>query len=87
MNHVFILKYKKLSELAFKPIINKDSAGIDICSPIFATIQPQKCLRLRTDLAFEIPKGFYGRVAGRSSICALNSIDILGGNRIFYILI
>ena len=79
VNHKYLLKFKKLSELAYEPKIQHESAGIDLCSPIFTSIQPQETLLLNTDLAFEIPEGFYGRIAGRSGISSEHSIDVLGG--------
>lgn len=65
--------------MAHNPVIHPGSAGIDICSPIFAVIEPKATLKLSSDLAFELPEGFYGRVAGRSGISSKYSIDILGG--------
>lgn len=74
-----MLKYRKLSPLANEPVMIDGSAGIDLCSPISTIIKPKETVKISLDLAFEIPEGFYGRIAGRSGISTKYSIDVLGG--------
>ena len=44
------------------------------------TIVPQWRELIKTDLCLEIPKGYYGRVAGRSDLAIFKEIFLFNGN-------
>jgi dUTP pyrophosphatase len=64
-----ILKVKFLSENATMPSrANKDDAGYDLYSAYDITIPPNQLILVKTDIAIDLPKKTYGRVAPRSSM-------------------
>ena len=79
-NHKYLLKYKKLSQFAIKPLkIISESAGYDLSSAYHYSIEPKKSERILTDLALQIPDGFCGIISGRSGISNEFVTGILGG--------
>lgn len=66
------VKYKRLSEKAVAPVrAHKEDAGFDLtCSHITTELNEcgQLLLVYHTDLAFEIPDGYFGLLVPRSSI-------------------
>ena len=48
-------------------------------SALDVTIAPLHRMLIPTDLAVELPKGTYGRIASRSGLSALHSVDVAGG--------
>ena len=46
------------------------AAGFDLCSTMSATIEPQTCQWIGTNLKVDIPSGYFGLVHNRSSISA-----------------
>ena len=67
------IKYKRLSEKAVAPVrAHKHDAGFDLTVTRITT-ELNECGQLllvyHTDLAFEIPDGYYGQLMTRSSIC------------------
>src|SRR5262245_37268738 len=55
------------------------AAGADLSCVESFTIEPGERKLVPTGLVFEIPKGFYGRVAPRSGLAVRNGIDVLAG--------
>src|SRR5690606_35545236 len=74
------LLVKKLSENAKIPIRSSAyAAGLDLSSSTDVLIPPQSQKLIPTDLAIQVPKGTYGRVAPRSGLALKNFIDIGAG--------
>lgn len=63
------IKYVKLSEFAFEPTHgSSDAAGWDLYAAYSATIEPHKTTKVPTDLAFELPPGYFGAIFARSGL-------------------
>lgn len=76
-----MLKYKKLSERAEAPKRGTPgSAGLDLAyaGEHDVSLQPNMPMKLSTGLAFEVPHGFYLRVAPRSGL-GVKGIHVLAG--------
>lgn len=71
-NDNMVIKFKRLSENAIAPVrAHTTDAGFDLtCSRITTEINEcgQLVLVYHTDLALEIPEGYYGAIVPRSSI-------------------
>lgn len=75
-----MMRVKKSSEFAVIPKTHTSgSAGYDLCSAYDYVISGRGKELIKTDLAFEIPQGYYGRVAPRSGLAWKNHIDIGAG--------
>lgn len=74
------IKVKKLREGAHLPARGSEfAAGADLSSIEPFTLQPgERCLT-PTGLAFEIPPGYYGRIAPRSGLAVRHGIDVMAG--------
>jgi dUTP pyrophosphatase len=55
------------------------AAGADLCCAEAASLRPGERKLVPTGLAFEIPPGYYGRVAPRSGLAARHGVDVLAG--------
>ena len=74
------LRVKLLSENATLPKRASDgSAGYDLSSAYALTVQAHGTAVARTDLSISVPSGTYGRIAPRSSLALLFSIDVGAG--------
>lgn len=76
-----MLKYKKLTERAHAPSRGTPgAAGLDIAyaGEHNVSLQPNMPMKLETGLAFEVPHGFYLRVAPRSGL-GVKGIHVLAG--------
>ena len=76
-----VLKYKLLTSKAYPPTRETaGSVGYDLRSPRFARIPPKggTCY-LPLGIAFQIPKGHYGRLAPKSGLAIYRSIGVLAG--------
>lgn len=65
------LKLKRLSQTAVLPEIKSEgSAGLDLCvdCDTETVIKPHETKVLQTNIAFEIPKGYFGGIFARSGI-------------------
>ena len=72
-----VLKYKLLTSKAYPPTRETaGSIGYDLTSPRFARIPPKggTCY-LPLGIAFQIPKGYYGRLAPKSGLAIYRSIS------------
>jgi len=75
------MKVKLLYEESKAPTrAHKTDAGFDLYAAIreSITLRPNTQLKIPTGVAVEIPAGYYGRVADRSSVGS-NSVHVLGG--------
>lgn len=73
------LKVQLLSPEAIEPARkSKNASGYDCFSPCNLVIQPNTRALLKLDISIEFPKGYYARLAPRSS-CAMMGIDIGAG--------
>lgn len=73
------LKFKKLSENAKVPIKEPGNAGYDLYAAEAITIQPGHRALIKTNIAMEIPPGYYGRVADRSGMAFKNGGSVIAG--------
>jgi dUTP pyrophosphatase len=74
------VSFKKLDPKAVIPFRNNETdAGADLYSVETITIPPLSRALVKTGLALEIPKGFYGRIAPRSGLAVKHGIDVLAG--------
>lgn len=55
------------------------AAGYDLFSAESILIGPQERRLIKTNVAIEIPFGYYGRIAPRSGLAYKNGIDVLAG--------
>ena len=56
-----------------------DSAGLDLYSANDYAILPQERVLVKTDIAVKIPRGFYGRIADRSSMAWKKGAHVIAG--------
>jgi dUTP pyrophosphatase len=74
------VKVKKLREGVRLPARGSEfAAGADLSCIEPFTLQPGERRLIPTGLAFEIPPGYYGRVAPRSGLAVRHGIDTLAG--------
>lgn len=73
------LKFKKLSENAKVPTKEPGNAGYDLYAAEAVTIQPGHRALIKTNIAMEIPPGYYGRVQDRSGMAFKNGGHVLAG--------
>jgi dUTP pyrophosphatase len=77
MNQILI---KLLSDKGKIPTrANINDAGLDLYSAEDAVIHPSTRALIKTDIAVQIPTGYYGRIAPRSGLALKNGIDVFGG--------
>jgi dUTP pyrophosphatase len=75
-----ILKFVRLSNKATTPTKgSKHSAGHDLYSAEDKIIPRHSTGVIATDLKISLPKGTYGRIAPRSGLALLHSIDVGAG--------
>ena len=55
------------------------AAGADICCIASFRLEAGARAAIPTGLSFEVPPGYYGRVAPRSGLAARHGIDVLAG--------
>lgn len=77
---MFTVRFVKLSNYAYEPVKGStNSAGFDLRSPHYYVLPPHSKILIPTDLAFQIPKYTYGRIAPRSGLANNNFIDVGAG--------
>ncbi|XP_014671624.1 PREDICTED: deoxyuridine 5'-triphosphate nucleotidohydrolase-like [Priapulus caudatus] len=75
-----VLRFAKLSELAFKPSKGSQfAAGFDLYSAYDYTVPARGQVLAKTDIQVAVPPGCYGRIAPRSGLAAKHSIDVGAG--------
>ncbi|KAI9590944.1 dUTPase-like protein [Syncephalis fuscata] len=57
----------------------KRAAGYDLYAAETVELPPRKRREVNTDIAMEIPKGIYKRIASRSGLAAKHRINVLAG--------
>ena len=63
------VRFKKLTPFATTPSRGtSDSAGYDLYSAQTIEIAPGGCIKVPTDIAIEIPKGYFGGIYPRSGL-------------------
>jgi dUTP pyrophosphatase len=74
------LRVKKLSDNATIPTKGSSSAaGYDLYSAEDVIVPFHERMLIKTDIAVEIPIGYYGRIAPRSGLALNEGIEILAG--------
>ena len=58
---------------------NKGDAGYDLYAAENKVIYPSEKELIRTDIAIQIPEGYYGRIAPRSGLAHKYGLDIFAG--------
>jgi dUTP pyrophosphatase len=77
---VLALKVKKLSPDAILPVRGTSrAAGYDLFATKSVIIAPHEKAPVSTDLAVQIPTGYYGRIAPRSGLAVKHFIDVGAG--------
>lgn len=80
MSEKITIRYKKLHPDAKPPRQAKNGdAGYDLFALEPTTLSPFERKVIKTGIAVEIPKGYYGRIAPRSGLAVKNGIDVLAG--------
>lgn len=74
------LGFVKLTANAFDPVKGSlSAAGYDLKSPYESVVSPHGKALIKTDLAFEMPRNTYGRIAPRSGLALHYFIDVGAG--------
>ena len=74
------MEFTKLSENAITPTRGTpESAGLDLYSANDYVIIPQERMLVKTDISIKIPKGYYGRIADRSSMAWKKGAHVIAG--------
>lgn len=80
MNDKTPIEIVLLTDGAHPPTRGSDeAAGYDLYASVPVTIAPGLRAIVATDVAMEIPSGYYGRVAPRSGLSVHHNIDIAAG--------
>lgn len=80
MNNSIQIFYKKLSPSALLPKqANNTDAGHDLYSAESGVIPPHGRVLIKTNIAMEIPDGFYGHICDRSGLAYKSGMTVLGG--------
>lgn len=75
-----MLKFQRLESNAILPTRGSlESAGLDLYAIEHVVLLPGDRIGIKTGLAVEIPKGYYGRIAPRSGLALRNGIDVMAG--------
>jgi deoxyuridine 5'-triphosphate nucleotidohydrolase len=74
------VQFKKLSPDAIIPTRSEpDAAGLDLYASEALEVPPLSTRLVKTNIAWFVPKGYYGRIAGRSGLAYKKSVDVFGG--------
>lgn len=74
------IEFKKLSDLAKIPTkAHELDAAFDLYSAESLWIKPGERVAIKTDMAISIPKGYFGKIYGRSGLARKFGLDTLGG--------
>mmetsp|Transcript_4908 Transcript_4908/g.9192 ORF Transcript_4908/g.9192 Transcript_4908/m.9192 type:complete len:145 (+) Transcript_4908:804-1238(+) len=80
MHMVGALRVMRLSATATLPTRGSlEAAGLDLYSSQVTTIPARSRGAVKTDIAVEVPKGYYGRMAPRSGLAKNKGIDVGAG--------
>jgi len=56
-----------------------ESAGYDIHAPYDFTVEPGKVVTIKTGIKMAVPRGYYGKIYERSSVCLKKKCIVLAG--------
>lgn len=56
-----------------------ESAGYDIHAPYDFTVEPGKVVTIKTGIRMAVPRGYYGKIYERSSVCLKKKCIVLAG--------
>lgn len=71
---------KRLSPRAKIPTKKTDgAAGFDLTTPMPVYVPPLSSRSVGTKIAVQIPKGYCGKIEGRSGLAKSNQLSVLGG--------
>ena len=73
------IKIKKITELGITPTKNDGDAGYDLYSIEDYTLQPLERRLFKTNIALEIPTGYYGKICDRSGKALKNGLHVMAG--------
>jgi dUTP pyrophosphatase len=74
------VRFSRIHEDARAPVRGSaGAAGYDLHAAEDVVIPARQRKLVHTGIAFEIPQGYYGRVAPRSGLAAKHGIDVLAG--------
>lgn len=74
------IKFQKLSESAKLPVRGSPrSAGFDLFSAEAVIIKPWTGVSVKTDLAFSVPKNYYGQILSRSGLVSRHKVVVIAG--------
>lgn len=77
------VNFKKLTPFATTPTRGTpDSAGLDLYAADTVVIPPRKCGKIPTDIAMEIPRGYFGGVYSRSGVATKRGLRIAQGTAV-----
>lgn len=71
------IRFKKLTDTAHEPTQGtKEAAGFDLYADIYrpVTIQPHQTVMIATNIAMEIPRGYFGAVYARSGLATRSGL-------------
>lgn len=71
------IRYKKLTDTAHEPTHGlQEAAGCDLYADIYrpVTIQPHQTVMIATNVAMEIPQGYFGAVYARSGLATRSGL-------------
>ena len=75
-----VLPFMKLGPLARSPTRGSAaSAGLDLYAAESVSVPPSGRVCVKTDIAMEIPFGYYGRIAARSGLALARGVAVGGG--------
>lgn len=84
--HKFVLRkkenilVKRLSPRAKMPVKKTSgAAGFDLTAPAPVYVPPMSSRTVGVKLAIQIPKGYCGKIEGRSGLAKTNQLAVLGG--------
>ncbi len=74
-----LIKIKKLSPQGKIPTKRVEDAGYDLYAADRVSILPGQRMLIKTDIALEIPDGYYGHICPRSGLALKHGIQVMAG--------
>lgn len=73
------IKYKVDMHAYAPERAHPDDAGYDLRSPVTTGIGPGESITIDIGVHIEIPRGYYGKIEGRSGLAIRNDVEAFGG--------
>lgn len=74
------LSYKKLTKTAKDPVqAHSSDAGFDLFADSTHTVTTSSLVAINTGIAFDIPKGYFGKIEERSGFALKNTLKLKAG--------